>query len=275
MNEDRLLRDLGHLMQEQETSQVRLDERWDRLAAGTLTAEEESELRALAGTSEEAREAYAAFRPLGADFQARMVERISAELGTQAPEAPETPEPRGRLLPFRPAVRWGGWVTTAAAAAATLFLVVRDPSYPPLPAYAAEIGPGVQENRGETEPAKGTPIFVPGSQLVLVVQPQQPQGVQGPLEAHAFREVPKGGGELSWEPVPGFRVTTGANGFMRLRGTLGEEIQLPLGTWRLCVAVSRPGKAPSEREISSALRTEQAASWQWTCASPLRVQKST
>lgn len=274
MNEDRLLRDLGHLMQEdQESSQARLDERWDRLAAGTLTAEEEAELRALAETSEEAREAWEAFRPLGADFQARMAERIGAELGAPAPEAPEIPEKHGRLLPFRPAVQWGGWVTAAAAVAAALFLVVRDPSYPPLPAYAAELGPGIQEYRGETEPAKRQDLFVPGSLLEVVVQPQQP--VQGPLEAHAFREIRKGGEEVSWEPVPGFGVETSDNGVIRLRGTLGEQIQLPLGVWRLCVAVSRPGKVPSAREISSALRAGHAASWQWTCASPLRVEKST
>jgi RNA polymerase sigma factor (sigma-70 family) len=55
------------------------DERWDRLAAGTLSAEEEEELRALADSSPEAREAYKAFKPLGADFQARVVSAINAQ----------------------------------------------------------------------------------------------------------------------------------------------------------------------------------------------------
>src|SRR5687768_15946406 len=109
MNEERLLRELGHLAKEEErTERARLDERWDRLAAGTLSAEEEAELLALAETSPEAREAWEAFRPLGPEFQARVVEKIAAEL-------PE--ERRGRFLQF-PAIRIGGWVTAAAAAAA-------------------------------------------------------------------------------------------------------------------------------------------------------------
>ena len=74
------MRDLGHLAREEsEAEKRRLDERWDRLAAGTLSAEEEAELRALAAASPEAARAYEAFRPLGADFQARVVEAIRAQ----------------------------------------------------------------------------------------------------------------------------------------------------------------------------------------------------
>jgi RNA polymerase sigma-70 factor (ECF subfamily) len=53
------------------------------LAAGTLTAEEDAELRALAVSSPEAREAYEAFRPLGATFQARVVSAINAQRTTE------------------------------------------------------------------------------------------------------------------------------------------------------------------------------------------------
>src|SRR5215218_2805744 len=102
MSEDRLLRELGHrAREEEEAAKARFNERWDRLAAGTLTAEEEAELLALAETFPEDREAYEAFRPLGADFQARVVEAATAEL----------PKPKSTLLPFRPAARIGGWVT--------------------------------------------------------------------------------------------------------------------------------------------------------------------
>ena len=83
--EDRIVRELGHLAKEErEAERARLDERWDRLAAGTLTPEEGAELRALAESSPEARETYEAFRPLGAKFQARMVNVIARELDTVA-----------------------------------------------------------------------------------------------------------------------------------------------------------------------------------------------
>src|SRR5215218_7525825 len=138
MNEDRLLRELGHLAKEEEGAErARLDERWDRLAAGTLTAEEEAELLALAETSPGAREAYEAFRPLGPEFQARVVKKISAELPKGW---------RGRLLQF-PAVRIGGWVTAAAAAAAVVVVLLRPSA--PLPDYQIAVTGGSSEMRGE------------------------------------------------------------------------------------------------------------------------------
>jgi RNA polymerase sigma-70 factor (ECF subfamily) len=79
MNKDPILSELGALARQEGEGESPLDERWDRLAAGTLTAEEDTELRALAASSPEAREAYEAFRPLGAAFQARVVSAINAE----------------------------------------------------------------------------------------------------------------------------------------------------------------------------------------------------
>ena len=85
---DRLLKELGDLARQQdEAERARFDERWDRLAAGTLTAEEEAELKALAEASPEDREAYEAFRPLGADFQARSGVARSAELASDCAAA--------------------------------------------------------------------------------------------------------------------------------------------------------------------------------------------
>src|SRR5437764_1238935 len=100
---DRLLRELGDLARsEAEAEKARFDDRWDRLAAGTLNAEEEAELKALAESSPEYREAYEAFRPLGADFQARVVSKINDERDKPLP-APQ-PEPIPRVLPFPPPV---------------------------------------------------------------------------------------------------------------------------------------------------------------------------
>jgi RNA polymerase sigma factor (sigma-70 family) len=83
MNKDSILSELGALARQEGEGESPLDERWDRLAAGTLTAEEDAELRALATSSPEAREAYEAFRPLGAAFQARVVSAINAERTTE------------------------------------------------------------------------------------------------------------------------------------------------------------------------------------------------
>jgi hypothetical protein len=106
--------------------------------------------------------------------------------------------------------------------------------------------------------------------LEVKVHPKPPQSVQPPFEAQAYR-VHASGEEVDWVPLSGFKIDKGANGTVRLRGTLGEALQLPLGIWRICVVVSRPGKAPRERELPAALETEHA-SWQAACTDPLRIE---
>ena len=137
MNDD-LLRELAEIHKEEEDEErSRLDERWDRLSAGELSPEEEAELRALAETSEEARLAYEAFRPLGPEFQARVVQKIQAQSQAEA-EAAEAArkkqEPR-KLFYFPRPARFAAWGTAAAAAAASLMIFLREPA--PLPDYAS------------------------------------------------------------------------------------------------------------------------------------------
>lgn len=226
MSEDRLLRDLGHLAREEEGAErARLDERWDRLAAGTLTSEEEAELRALAGTSPEAREAWEAFRPLGPEFQARVVERI-------ANERPK--ERRGRLLPFPPAARIGGWLTAAAAAAAVLVVLLRPGA--PLPDYQiASVSGGSSETRGE-QPGD----FAPGDRIEVRLRPAT--AARGRLEARLFllRE-----GEVRRLET---QSEVDSDGAVRMNGSLGD---LRPGTWTLWAVVGRPGDLPDPGELRS------------------------
>jgi len=80
------------------------DPRWEALAEGTLSAEDEAALAALARTSERHRALYEAFRPL--DEAARA--RIAASLVAASP-------PPARVVPLRR--RWT-WALAAAAALA-------------------------------------------------------------------------------------------------------------------------------------------------------------
>jgi hypothetical protein len=266
MNDDRLLRELGLLAREEERAEkARFDERWDRLAAGTLTAEEEAELRALAETSPEAREAWEAFRPLGPEFQARVVESIAAELPKEA---------RGRLIPFCPAARIGGWVTATAAAAACLFVLLRSPaSEPALPVYTAELSGGAQAWRGdEPNPAGRQPVFVPGSMMTLVARPSKP--VDGRrLDARGFLGPQTGRADLvRWKPEQDFEIAD--DGAVRLRGNLGEEIQLARGEWTVWIVIGSKGRVPSASELQSELlagRTRQS-DWRAVCSEWLARQ---
>jgi hypothetical protein len=251
---DRLLRELGDLARsETEAEKARFDERWDRLAAGTLTAEEEAELKALADSSPEDREAYEAFRPLGADFQARVVSAI-----------------RPRILPFRPVMRRAEvWVGLAAAVAAGVFFLVQTPSLPPLPAYEANLSGGAQPYRGgEPVPTSGLQVFVPDSPLTLTVTPST--AVQD-VEARALLSPLSGKGDvLPWEPKARLEITD--QGAVRLQGTLGQEIQLSPGDWRIWIVVGRKGRIPSVKEIQTELRAGRARHVDWQAvAKDLRV----
>lgn len=266
MSDETWLKELAQMKRDQEAeSGNRLDERWDRLSAGTLSLEEEAELKALAETSEEAGEAYKAFRPLGPDFQASVVQAIRKQGFAPAAE-PEITKPPAKLLPFRRrASLWVGWSTAAAVAAAALFLLVRNPvSQPPLPVYTAELSRGDQVFRGGTGPATGVPVFSPGSRLTLVMRPREP--VTGPVEAYAFATRGTELVELTPQVV---------NGAVLLKGTLGSEIRLSPGDWKIWTAVGRPGEIPAALELQAELQAgrTQHAGWQ-AVFKDLRVEGS-
>jgi hypothetical protein len=281
MSEDLLLRELGHLAKEEsEAEDASRDERWDRLAAGTLGAEEEAALRALAATSPAEREAYEAFRPLGADFQARVVDALAGELQRTAP-AVEAREPRARLLPFRHLTpRFAGWLAAAAAAAvaaAGLLLVVRGPAaMPPLPLYSAELSGGIRTLRGAPGPAAGPQLFAPGSRLSLVVRPERP--VAGEVEARSFlargaeivplQQSPQAPQAPQAPPAPPApRLDISAAGVVRLQGTIGEEIRLRPGPSRVWIVVGRRGKIPAAGELAAALRAGRTHDRHWQAVS--------
>lgn len=238
------MRELGHLAKEEnEAEQARLDERWDRLAAGTLSAEEEVELRALATADPETREVYEAFRPLGADFQARVVGKLADEIKSTGAREGRRP----RVLPFRP-FRLAGWLTAAAAAAAGLVLLLRGPNpatMPPLPLYSAELSGGTRTSRGEEGPSTEPQELAPGDRFQVVLRPEtRTEGAD--LEARCFllrgRDLRRL--ETQSQVDPG--------GAVKMEGSIGRELEP--GDWTLWAVVGRQGELPdpADSRFSSA-----------------------
>lgn len=262
MNNDRLLGKLGDLArQEGEAEKARLDERWDRLAAGTLTAEEEAELKALAESSPEMREAYEAFRPLDADFQAQVVSAINAA----RPPAPRPAPPEPRPFPFRRIEVWLG-AAAAVAAGVLFFLRVPGPALPPLSSgYEAHLAGGFKSDRGgEAAPANEPRIFGPGALFSLVVSPKQPLKDPGDVRVSAFLSSGAGQEDLSpLKPEPAFKVEKGS---VLLEATMGREIEIPPGDWVLWTVVARPDSIPKIKEIQNRLRSRrQHGTWRAVC----------
>jgi len=81
MSTDNLLQELARIAR-RGSSRVALadDPRWHRLTAGELSREAEAELRAWAATSEDARIAYEAFRPLSSEFHVLIVQSLRLRL---------------------------------------------------------------------------------------------------------------------------------------------------------------------------------------------------
>jgi hypothetical protein len=243
MSDDEWLFRLAQMKsEEQDAERTRLDERWDRLSAGELSPEEEAELRRLAETSEEARDAYEAFRPLGPEFQARVVRAIqeqspAPEASREVDTAPSKQPAKRWSFPWHP-WRFAGW--SAAAATAALALLLRLPvAPPPMPGYVAELSGGIQAMRGD-QPGQ-TPTFSQGSRFELVARPET--AVSGPVETRYFLGR---GDTLSPWSAPEVITTDGS---VRIAGTVGREILIPPGEWTLFVVVGRPGRLPDAAEL--------------------------
>ncbi len=240
MSQDDLLRKLGQVARE-EAEGDSWDERWDRLAAGTLSAEEETELRRLADTSEDGRLAYEAFRPLGEEFQARVVQRIAALRSREAESVEvEHLSDRAAAAVVSFPSRWRrvvtGWVAAAAAVAAMIVGIIP----PRVPAFmVAELSGGFRTTRGDlTE----EPRFAPGDECQAVLQPVT--GVRRPssLRTEAFLLR---GAEL--RPLALEKEVDPSSGAVRVTATLDRD--LPPGSWTLWLVVGRKGSLPGPAEV--------------------------
>jgi len=243
MNDDLWLRELIQMERERRDAEhAKLDERWDRLSAGELSPEEEAVLRQLAETTEEGHEAYEAFRPLGPDFQARVVRAVrdQSAAATPRPAPAGAPKPPARLLPFRKrAAAVGGWLTAAAAVAAGLLLFLPG-AQPPLPDYKlAGLSGGAIAMRGE--PSEASRTFPPGSRFELVARPDT--AVPGKIAVQCF--LGRGRDLLPWETPP----ASFKDGVVRIVGTVGRDVVIPPGEWTLWVVVGRPAKLPDAAEL--------------------------
>jgi hypothetical protein len=230
MSDDELLKELARVARERKQAEP-LDERWDGLAAGTLSAEERAELERLAGESPDAKAAHEAFRPLDAAARERIAARVEQELAAAAP-------PRGaKVLPFRRrAWQVATGAAVAAAAAVAVFVLVPSNQGPPVPGYSLSLA-GIQELRSEGTEAEVARLE-PGSQLVLLLRPEETVG--GPVEVRAF--LFQGGEGRAWSPP----MERSEDGAVRIRGRVEELLQVPPGEWTLAVAVGRPGAVPTE-----------------------------
>lgn len=275
MSDDRLLQELARVAREdREAGDAELDDRWDDLAAGRLSPDEDQRLRALAQGSPEAAAAYEAFRPLDADFRARVVEAARFQLrASDRPAAvaatEERHEPGPAVIDARR--RWPRWWLPAAALAAASVLLLLWPRQAPLPAYELEVHGYARALRSPgPEAAAERKVYVRGNRLRLVMTPSV--AVEGAVAVRAF--VSGSGGV---EPLAAPPPAVSDAGAVRIEGEVGGDVRLPGGDVLLLVAVGRAGSLPGGDELRSRLGESDSvrtAAWSaWKV--PLTVEEET
>ena len=247
-DDDKLLRALaGEARRERQSDDDRLDERWDRLAAGELSAAEEAELARLARTAAgtaAAHEAHEAFRPLDAAFRKRVVKALQA-----AAVQPAVAPPRSGRQPGRRRRGWLGAAAVAAAAAAAA-LVLWPAFHPPLPDYEIQVTGGEAKSRGGPAPGappRGETVYLlrPGDRLEIEARPKAAVGE--PVAARWF--AVRRGEEPRLLGAP--RPEIAPSGAVRFAATLGRDLDLAPGPWSLWVMVGREGDLPDAALLRS------------------------
>jgi len=259
--EDPLLRELAAWARDRaEVEREQLDERWDRLAAGSLSPEEQAELRADAEGSASGAAALSAFQPLGPEAEARIVAQIRAQRTAErlnaaaAPVVASPPAARaGNVLPFRPRVAaWSGGLGLAAAAVLVAVLLLPGP----LPTYVAELNGGDKTARSGTE-AKGTRTFSPGARFELVLRPAE--AVKGKVALRCLL-IAAGGGPT--RPFPACdKPQHSDDGSLRVIGTVGSQIEYLPGKWTLWAILARPGQLPKDPSVTDVVKPITGKGW--------------
>ncbi len=247
------------------------DERWEALAADTLSEHEKAAFIALASRSARGRHAVAALAPLSRDVRRRMVDAITDELAQQpalsadsgappaeAKKASRVHQERPRSARSKPWLRLGWWLgpLLAAAAAILWFGLPSEPT--PLPAYeigVAEAGSKTMRSAGLRR--DGLPLRVrlgAGERFRLVLRPLVP--VQGPVAVRGYLirdEQPR-----RWQPT----IEQAPSGAFLIAGDVDDWLVLDEGSWTVALAVGRPDALPNEAQLMEALAAPHAADWQ-------------
>jgi hypothetical protein len=273
MHDEDLMKALGRAARAEPSP----DARYDALAAGTLSDAERDALLEEAARSEAAAEAYDAFRPLGAEFQARVVHRILAGRGAApggdreaaAPGPAAAPAEARKVVPFpvRTARRFIPLALAASVLVAVGLVMLRGEGGGPLPGYGLTLEGQVMLMRGEAPPAEAAP-FAPGNRFRLVLTPER--DVAGEVEARAWVQTPDG----RVEPLAAPAARIAETGAVLIEGDVGGDVQLPQGESTLFVVVGRAGALPDAGEATAAVGAEgRAQADAWTAwAIPLRVE---
>lgn len=233
------LDELARLAREQRRP---VDPRWEALTRGELSETEQAALLA----EDEAGELGPLFAPLGVDVTEAMTAKVLAAMAREATPGEVIPLHAHRGASAAPTVvptvvpttsrtprRWARWVVPLVAmAAGVLWTVGLGDRGEALPAYGIERMGGDRALRAGEAPQEAIMRLSPGGRVVLVARPAVE--VEGPVVADV--EVRQAAGP----PVPwGGTMEVSEAGAVRLTGTVGADLLLPVGEGMITIVVRR------------------------------------
>lgn len=253
MKEDKLLRDLAQLADEQSRRDAeRFDRRWDDLAAGRLSPEQGAALRAEAEGSPDLELAWEGFQPLAPELRAAIVRDAASRL-----EAGKQPAAPARVLPF-PGRLSRKTLLSGLAVAASLILAVSIWRFPgtrePLPAYQLIPGGGLRNERSGAGSAAEILRLAPGVRFEVVLRPERAAENEPAVKIFKFRN-----GNIEPLPLDKKLIEIAPGGTVRISAVLGEDFDLEPGEQTLVFVVGRGGSLPAAEKL---LATKPHSDWQ-------------
>lgn len=262
-HDDNLLRELGRLAREDLplADGPIPDPRWDALARGMLSDEEQEDLRVEAAASPDGGRLWEAFRPFAVGFEGRVLKRID-ETRLATDDADVVPFPAAAPTP---SPRWRRYSPTLALAAVLLLAVGlwrfggERAAVAPIPRYELRME-GVGATRSTSGEENAASRLVPGKRFTILLRPER--DVSGPVLARVFAR----GADGAWREWGLARdaLETAPNGSLRLSAVL--DASLDPGLRSLAFAVGLADALPSAARLLEDLAAGEGASgegWTW------------
>lgn len=253
------------------------DDRWDRLAAGTLGEEEKDELLGLADASGKAYEAYQAFKPLGPAFQQSIAAAIvaqqakerdadvPAEDGFLDPAVAAAPPPKKAT---QRSLLFGGFASAASLVMGALLVFQMQN---PLSTYTGERPRGgytLRSNGPVGEEFDRIPRFENSNAVNLIFKASVPPGTNIEARLYTF------GADSKLQLTPLLPAIDNDGSSVKFEPILGQDLVLSPGSWDLVVVISRPGKFPDDAALLEAVKINGRGDTYWqVLVTPIEVEK--
>ncbi len=167
---------------------------------------------------------------------AKATEGAAGALGAGVGGAPATAE-GAQVVSITSARRWAGPVAALVAIAAAVMLFVATPDHAALPRYALDVRSGEKVVRSDDAPVGDVTAYSKGAVFDFVLVPAAKVTEDVALAAFLIGDA----GPRAWD-APAQRLDGGT---FRVRGTVGDQLDLEPGTYRVVFFVGARDALPS------------------------------